>query len=216
MNGLLTTMVTILTGQRFHLNVRTTLLIAIASLLSCFTELSAQATTTYALGVKGGTNLSHLVEKVAINKLLLSYVAGISLEQQFSPRVSLSYELLYSRQGDMEHFINTNDRLRTRYNYITLPIELRYRLKRYPIYIIPGFQAGYLVNKQVDLLPSHGITTQNNDQEKKVDLGLSAGWAIVLASISLDMPNITRAFKPFSNHFLFTIRQRERLSLKQP
>ena len=75
----------------------------------------------------------------------------------------------------MEHFVNTSDRLRTRYNYITLPIEVRYRLKHYPFYIIPGFQAGYLISKQVDFLPSHGVPTQSSNQEKKVDLGLSLG-----------------------------------------
>ena len=120
-------------------------------------------------------NLSHLIEKVAINKLLLSYVVGVSLEQRFSPRLSLAYALLYSRQGDREHFINTSEILRTRYNYLTLPIEFRYRLKRYPIYVIPGFQAGYLVNKQIDFIPSHGVPAQSFDQEKKLDLGVSAG-----------------------------------------
>jgi len=138
-------------------------------------QVQAQSVTTYAFGVKGGMNLSHLIEKDAINKLLPSYVVGLTLEQRFSPRFSLAYELLYSRQGDMQHFTNTTDRFRTRYNYITLPINIRYRLKHYPFYISPGFQAGYLVSKQISYIPSHGVPAQSSNQEKKIDLGLSAG-----------------------------------------
>lgn len=140
-------------------------------------KVSAQSKITYGLGVKGGMNLSRLIEKNANNKYLLSYLTGVSLEQLFSSRVSLSYALLYSRQGDITVFSNPGlfNRSRTRYNYLVLPIELRYRLKYYPFYITPGFQAGYLLYKRGDFLPKNGSTTYSLDQEEKIDVGLSLG-----------------------------------------
>lgn len=146
-----------------------TLLITAFCVLFFFIKVSAQSKTTYAFGVKSGINLSHLTERVVVNKFLFSYLGGVSLEQRFSPRISLSYELLYSRQGDISYFTNPGlyNRVRTRYNYVILPIELRYRLKHYPVYINPGFQAGYLVYKRGDFLPTNGSITNSSNQEKK-------------------------------------------------
>lgn len=145
--------------------------------LTFLQEVSAQSKITYAFGVKSGMNLSRLIERNANNKYLFSYLCGVSLEKRFSSRTSLSYELLYSRQGDISVFSNPGmfTHSRTRYNYLILPVELRYRLKHSPFYINPGFQVGYLLYKRGDFLPKNGSITYGSDQEKKVDFGLSIG-----------------------------------------
>ncbi len=170
-----------------------------------FLEVSAQSTTTYAFGVKSGVNLSRYIEPNVTNTYLLSYLAGVSLEQRFSSRASLSYELLYSRQGNMAFFSNPGvfDRLRTRYNYLLLPVELRYRLKHYPFYINPGFQVGYLLYKKWDYLPKNGWTTYSSDQEKKIDIGVSASLGYRFSKRffceAKYYQSVKTILKPFSN-----------------
>lgn len=149
--------------------------ICIAS--TSFFELNAQSQPTYRLGVRGGLNLSRFLERGTENRLLPSYQFGLSLEQRFNYQIGLSYDLLYSRQGNISYFTNPSlyDRVRTKLDYLILPISMHYTLSNTPFIANVGIQLGYLLNNQVDFLPKNGYTNNQNPSLQRIDWGLSLG-----------------------------------------
>ena len=156
---------------------KTLILIVSVSLLTGFLSVKAQSKISYGFGVKGGMTMSRFMESTVKNNYWFSYATGLSVEQRFTERLSLSYDLLYSRQGNVKFFSNPGlyDRIRTKYDYLTLPISFRYRLKRYPLVVIPGLQAGYLLSTQSDFLPKTGKTYSDETLLKNTDFGFSLG-----------------------------------------
>ena len=137
----------------------------------------AQSKVAHSIGLKSGLVGSRFIEKATKNDYWLSYSLGLSVEHQFTPRIALAYDLSYARQGNLTFFTNPGlfDRVRTKYDYITLPVSVRYRLKRYPIFMSPGFQVGYLIKNQTEFLPRNGYTNNDFPNLKKTDFGFSFG-----------------------------------------
>lgn len=137
----------------------------------------AQTVPIYGLGINGGMNLARFTEKGTINNFLLASHFGFSVEQRFGQRVSMSYELQYARYGNVTFFTNPGlfEKVRTQYDYLTLPISLRYRFRKYPFFLIPGFQVGYLLANRTEFLPKNGYTNNNIPYLKKIDYGFSIG-----------------------------------------
>ncbi|WP_394343330.1 porin family protein [Spirosoma sordidisoli] len=157
---------------------RRPLLILVIWVCACINSalVRGQVSVIYSAGVKSGITMSRFIEKGTRNDYLVSYLIGLSIEQRFTQRVSLSYDLLYSRQGNIVFLTNPGpfDKVRTKYNYFTLPVSLRCRFKRHPVILSPGFQVGYLVSNRTDFLPKGGYTN-SIPFLKRSDLGFSFG-----------------------------------------
>lgn len=141
-------------------------------------SLKAQSTIHYRFGLTSGIQASNVVipHFNNHNDLSLHYTGGISLEQQFSPALALSYQLLYSRLGGISTSTGNGASITfiTDYNYLTLPIMIRIRPKGERAFVGLGGQVGYYLNgknyvkgKQDQALQNQNIT--------KVDAGLTAG-----------------------------------------
>ncbi|SFD80280.1 porin family protein [Spirosoma endophyticum] len=142
----------------------------------------AQSNPPIKIGIRGGAGTARFIENGVTNNFLFSYQAGLAVEHKLTPRYSLGYELLYSRQGNMSYFSNPGfyTKVRTRYDYLTLPVSLRYRLPNSLLTLSPGVQLGYLLAGQVDFLPKSGYTNSENSILQKVDYGFSIGLGMAL------------------------------------
>ncbi|WP_338875035.1 porin family protein [Spirosoma sp. SC4-14] len=152
--------------------------LAITGLLGLLvTQLYSQSPTSYHIGLKAGLNLANFIEPNTKENLVPLYTTGIGLEQRFTPKLSAFYELLYSRQGSTIPLYNDPHytELAIRYNYLTLPVGVRYQSRRFPFLVEGGVQAGYLLNHHQEFLPANGTTTSQGTNLKKVDIGFLAG-----------------------------------------
>lgn len=157
------------------------ILYALLSLITPFLG-NAQTNSTARVGLIVGSNLSRFAENPASNnRFRLSYSAGVTLEQQLSKRLSVSADLKYSRQENIEQLANPlplYQKIVTHYDYLVIPAALRLRGKRVPISLIGGLQVGYLLQNEVVLLPQAGSTYTNNNNPpflRKTDFSWLAG-----------------------------------------
>lgn len=144
--------------------------------LSSLGQLRAQSNVQYKLGVKGGINFSRFIERDVRNSFLGSYMIGASVEQSFSHNNSLSYDILYSRQGNNVFLVNPGiyKQLRSRYNYLTFSTSVRHQLVKVPLILVAGLQVGYLLTNKVDLLPLSGNPVFASEV-KKIDPAFLVG-----------------------------------------
>lgn len=121
--------------------------------------------------------MARFIEQGVSNTFFPACRFGLALEQRLTHRTALSYELLYSRQGNMCYFSNPGlfDRLRTKSDYLLLPVSLRYKLKNSPVVLTPGIQLGYLIKYQVDFLPKNGHTNPDNPFLQRAEYGAFFG-----------------------------------------
>jgi hypothetical protein len=145
--------------------------------IASLSQAVAQAKTTYHIGMKAGLNLANFIEPKTKENLVTAYSVGVGLEQRFTPRLSAFYEVMYSKQGSDIPIYNDPhyNKLAIRYDYLVLPIGLRYQSRRFPFLIEGGIQAGYLLNHHQEFLPANGTTTSQGTNLKHLDIGFIAG-----------------------------------------
>jgi len=143
-----------------------------------------QASLGNHIGVKGGYNLARFVESNAdYNKFRRSYSVGITFEKQLTKRLSLSGDVLYSRQGNLIKVINPSylvDRVLFKYDYLTIPFSIRYAPTKTPLCLGTGVQLGRLINHQTFFLPVKGYTNNDDPTLRRTDWGwlVSASYRI--------------------------------------
>ncbi len=112
----------------------------------------AQSTTPFRFGLIGGINASQIntPSLKTTSGLLWQYGVGVTAEQRFSPRISLVSELKYSHQGSRSKAFGLlgDDVNVSKYNYLTLPIFVRYQPKGERVFIELGGQVGYFLGGQ--------------------------------------------------------------------
>jgi hypothetical protein len=142
----------------------------------------SQSKTTYRFGIKAGYNLARIWNKVPAPlrsnaRFLPGYAFGLSLEQRFTPAVSMVYEALYTRQGSIFPMSTvTNERLIKEYKYLMVPALFRFHPRRLPTFLELGPQIGFLLDRNYRLLddPLHGIFVPEVNL-KSYDLNIVAG-----------------------------------------
>lgn len=139
------------------------------------TFLFAQSSIEYKFGVTSGLNASQ-IKAFDRSDLLWQYNAGLTLEQKISPGISLSYQLLYTKQGSSNSVtgLSGSDKIINELNYLNVPIMLRLNRGSKRFFLEVGGQVGYL-------LDGKGYFKSSKDQfspfhhTHKVDFGLTGG-----------------------------------------
>lgn len=143
--------------------------------------LQAQNKQALQVGVKAGLNLARFVDAGPIdpNSFWCAYSAGLTLQYRLSNRFFLSTDLLYSRQGNQVRIQNPTvygERIVAKFDYLTLPIMLNYRLSHIPLFVGAGLQVGHLTAYKTQYVPALGNTLSYEPLLKKNDVG----WLIAV------------------------------------
>ncbi len=166
---------------------KTGLLLGVASLtlasLSSIAQVEKTKKTTYHVGIKAGYQLSSYIGVPDNARYLPGLSGGIALEQRFNSRLALAYEVFYSPQGstflqteNRDGFTYDYKRIR-RYNYLAVPIVLRWKLSRFPATFELGPQVSRFLSLRIKAKPSYlgGNPIVADPGLKNTDVGAVAG-----------------------------------------
>jgi len=96
-------------------------------LAACCVTLAVTAQTTY--GVRAGSNFSSITTKIQGGKntsnMLVGVAAGVYANLPVAPELVLQPSLMYEGKGGSDQ--QAGYRVKTRLNYLTLPVDLLYR-----------------------------------------------------------------------------------------
>ncbi|MCX6214583.1 porin family protein [Spirosoma sp.] len=141
--------------------------------------ISGQHRIDYRFGLIGGLNAALIQKSTGIQNIRWRYNMGLTLEQRFSPTVSLVYQLLYSRQGETVNlkYGGTGPTIGHQYitfDYMTLPIMVRFRPKGEQVFLELGGQVSTLVNNYIYITDpfNQGKPFDNVNQ---LDVGFTGG-----------------------------------------
>lgn len=138
----------------------------------------AQSISMFRFGVVGGINAGQINTPLvkSTTGLLWQYNVGVTVEQRFSSRFSLAYELKYARQGGTAKTsgLSGNDSNISEFNYLTLPIISRFQPRGERIFIEIGGQVGYFLSGRNYFASkkNQALSVQNM---AKIDAGLVGG-----------------------------------------
>ena len=123
-------------------------------------------------GVTGGLNLSRVKNSINLTGPLWSYRVGLALERDFSEKLSLTGELVYSRQGGSVSDVFSGKYI-TNFDYLAVPLIARYRPSGKNFFIQAGGRIGFLVhNKEVY---THNNSEARLDHLRSLDAGILGG-----------------------------------------
>jgi len=141
-------------------------------------SLKAQSITRYRFGITSSVQASNVVTPSlkGQNDLSLHFTGGVCLEQQFSPALAFSYQLLYSRLGGTSTSTSNGAAITfiTKYNYLSLPLMVRIRPKGERAFVEFGGQVGYYLNGKNYMKGKQDQASQNQNVTK-LDAGITAG-----------------------------------------
>lgn len=109
----------------------------------------AQATSSFRLGLTGGLNAAQL-QQTNRSRILWRYNAGVTVEQRLSSVFAVAAHVLYSRQGSSTPVtgLGGKDKLINAFDYVSLPIMVRYSPKTERAFFEVGGQGGYLFSAE--------------------------------------------------------------------
>ena len=132
----------------------------------------------YKFGLIGGVSAAQISTPSlkTISGLLWYYTTGVGLQQRFSQRLALVYELKYIRQGAKAKVsgIMGNDVIVTEHDYVTLPILVQFQPKNEPVFVQLGGQSGYFLAGRSYFASGKDQASQAQNMTK-LDAGLTAG-----------------------------------------
>ncbi|AKD56787.1 porin family protein [Spirosoma radiotolerans] len=137
------------------------------------------------LGLSGGLN-GNLIHANYLgpnseSKGLWDYTGGISLEHRLTPSFTVTYNLLYSRQGGIELITSKlglgSDQMISKLSYLTLPAMLRYQFGVRRVFISGGPQIGYFLKAEwyAARFGEGSAERWNLSSMHRFDAGLTAG-----------------------------------------
>lgn len=108
----------------------------------------AQSTKPFHLGLTAGINAAQLQQASNRSHLLWRYNVGVAAEQRFSQVWAIASSLGYARQGSSTPVTGSagNDKLINAFDYISLPVLIRYNPKARRSFLEAGGQVGYLLS----------------------------------------------------------------------
>lgn len=113
-------------------------------------------------------------------KPIWDYTAGVSLEHRLTSSLTLTYNLLYSRQGGAELITSKigygSTKMITKFSYLTLPVMVRYNVGGGRFFISGGPQIGYFLKAKWYAAGLEG-SAENWDLAymRRLDAGLTGG-----------------------------------------
>lgn len=108
------------------------------------------------------------------------YTTGVSVDHRLTSSLTLSYNVLYSRQGGAELITSKigygSTKMMTEFSYLTLPVMVRYNLGGGRFFISGGPQIGYLLKAKWYAAGFEG-SAQSWDLAymRRFDVGLTGG-----------------------------------------
>jgi hypothetical protein len=136
-------------------------------------------------GLSGGLN-DNLIHATYLgpnseSKGLWDYAGGISLEHRLTSTFTLTYDLLYSRQGGAELITSKigygSEKLISKLSYLTLPAMVRYQFGGGRVFISGGPQIGYFLKAKWYAASFGEGSSKSWDLSSfhRLDAGLTAG-----------------------------------------
>ncbi|RRB06842.1 porin family protein [Larkinella rosea] len=142
----------------------------------------AQSIKTLRFGMTGGVNAG-LIKKdhLGLQNILWRYKVGITVEKRFHKAMALVGEITYSRQGETvnadTYTIQTGtikDTQIINFDYVAMPIMLRFRPRSERVFLAIGGQFGYLIDSKFYFASAPDRTTPFA-HTNKLDAGLIGG-----------------------------------------
>lgn len=151
--------------------------LTLAILIFMIGSLAANGQDRTRFGITAGLNASQIQASLTHPNLLWRYNAGVAFEHQFTNNFALASELIYTRQGSSLSSNNNNvsDKYITAFDYITLPVLLRFRPKGERGFIEAGGQIGYLTSANGYRTSNRESTSSAFQHTNKIDAGLTGG-----------------------------------------
>lgn len=167
-------------------------LLLISGLLFSF-NVSAQ--TEFKVGLHGGLNYPDVWgnEYAKYQDFKIGYLLGVSLEQPLSKNLSVKANLNYERKIKKFEIIyydynaeeDGRENFRQVYEYINVPVLVKYEFGNSGIFVNAGPFLNYLFSEQIK--PNDPFDSDiPRPEQKKLDFGLSAGAGV---AITLDNKN---------------------------
>lgn len=96
------------------------------------------------VGITGGPNASQIKTSTNLTDLLWSYNVGLAFEKELKKDFSIASELVYTRQGSSLDGVFSGKYI-THFDYLALPVFIRYRPRGKNAFILAGGKFGYLI-----------------------------------------------------------------------
>ena len=149
-----------------------------------FFSFSLSAQDDFKIGLQGGLNYPDVWgnEYAKYQDFKIGYLLGVSLEQPLSKNWSIKANLTYERKSKKFEVVyydwnaeeSGTENFRHVYEYINVPVLLKYELGNSGIFANAGPFLNYLLNNPIKPNDPYDDTMARPEQ-KKVDFGLSAG-----------------------------------------
>jgi hypothetical protein len=144
----------------------------------------SQNKITHRFGLTSGLSASQIVTPSIKDAtgLLWDYTVGISVEQRFSSKFALAYELKYARQGGNAKVsgLGGSDVNVSEFRYLLLPVMGQFRPNGERIFIEAGGQIGYFLSGR-NYFASKKEQAFNLQNMTKLDAGLIGGLGYQLS-----------------------------------
>jgi hypothetical protein len=151
----------------------TILLIGILSLAAFFGRtMNVYGQSDIRIGITGGSNASRIKTSTNLTDLLWSYNVGLAFEKGLSDDLSLASELVYSKQGSSIDNVSSGEYI-THFDYLALPVFVRYSPGGKNVFFQAGGKFGYLVNDKE--IYTYNNTESNLDHLRQWDAGVLGG-----------------------------------------
>lgn len=123
-------------------------------------------------GIKGGVNFSRLTAKDGdATDFRTGFHVGFLSHNHLNKTFAIQPELLYSSQGDESALIGSNNTIKRKLNYITVPVLIQYMFDN-GFRLQAGPQIGFLVKAESEV---GGLTVNLKNSFESTDIGLAAG-----------------------------------------
>ncbi|HPI08726.1 MAG TPA: porin family protein [Saprospiraceae bacterium] len=154
-------------------------------LLASFTFLSMQAIRAQTqFGIRGGLNLSNIAGDAMGNALRSDIHLGVLLKMKLVKSLYWLPEVQYSAQGAQ----SPNKVIKAYYNYLNIPVMLRFYPNDKVIFLEAGLQLGLLLSAKVSNISN---TVRVKKEVRKEDFALNVGLGARFNShIELDVRGI--------------------------
>jgi len=157
---------------------KTNSLFSILSLLICLSaSLTVYGQNGIRVGITGGPNASQIKTHWYLMGRLWRYNTGLAIAKPLSGNFSLSSELVYSREGSRSEFnrpgIDTKQI--THFDYISLPIMVRFRPGGKALFVQAGGKFSYLVNHEMIFINNNNTRTSSLNHLRQWDAGATGG-----------------------------------------
>ncbi|WP_154853014.1 porin family protein [Cyclobacterium xiamenense] len=185
------------------MNYRIKVVAFIGAVLFLSAFLNGYGQTGIRIGITGGVNANQIKTSTNVSNLLWKYNAGISGTKKISDNFALTSELSYSRQGRRLDLSSARKYV-TNFDYLALPVLLRYSPGGKEWFIQAGGKFGLLVNSKETYIYNNNNSPNNLQHLRQWDAGALAGLGYRLGShIVVDVRYYNGLTPLIKDHWMF-------------